>query len=66
MLKTSPDRPVDPLLHHILQLASAAAQGLGIDFFVGGALARDLMLWHVHGHRRPLEIECCRASSAVE
>lgn len=49
MLKTSPDRPVDPLLLDILQSASAAAQSLDIDFFVGGALARDLMLWHVHG-----------------
>ena len=49
MLRTSPDRPVDPLLQDILQWASRAAQSLGIDFFVGGALARDLMLWHVHG-----------------
>ncbi|CAN7592311.1 nucleotidyl transferase AbiEii/AbiGii toxin family protein [Acidovorax sp. LjRoot129] len=49
MLKTSPDRPVDPLLRDILQLASTAARSLHIDFFVGGALARDLMLWHVHG-----------------
>lgn len=49
MLKTSPDRPVDPLLRDILQLASDAAHSLHTDFFVGGALARDLMLWHVHG-----------------
>ncbi|KQO15589.1 nucleotidyl transferase AbiEii/AbiGii toxin family protein [Acidovorax sp. Leaf78] len=49
MLKISPDRPIDPLLRDILQQASAAAHSLGIDFFVGGALARDLMLWHVHG-----------------
>lgn len=62
MLKTSPDRPVDPLLHHILLLASAAAQGLGIDFFVGGALARDLMLWHVHGQhtgRATRDVDLC-------
>lgn len=49
MLKIAPERPVDPLLRDILQQASTAAHSLGIDFFVGGALARDLMLWHVHG-----------------
>ncbi|MFN4118615.1 nucleotidyl transferase AbiEii/AbiGii toxin family protein [Acidovorax sp.] len=51
MLQTAPDRPVDPLLLAILQRASEAAHSLGIDFFVGGALARDLVLWHVHGQR---------------
>lgn len=49
MLKIAPERPVDLLLREILQQASTAAHSLGIDFFVGGALARDLMLWHVHG-----------------
>lgn len=51
MLQTATDRPVDPLLLAILQRASEAAHSLGIAFFVGGALARDLVLWHVHGQR---------------
>jgi predicted nucleotidyltransferase len=43
------DRPVDSLLLDILRLADGAARELGIDYFVGGALARDLILLHVFG-----------------
>lgn len=44
-----PDRPVDPLLLGILRRVDGAARALGIDYFVGGALARDLLLLHVFG-----------------
>ena len=44
-----PDRPVDSVLLDILRRADAAARELGIDYFVGGALARDLILQHVFG-----------------
>lgn len=44
-----PDRPVDSLLLDMLRRADNAARELGIDYFVGGALARDLILQHVFG-----------------
>ena len=43
------DRPVDPDLLAILRQTHAAARELEIDYFVGGALARDLILLHVYG-----------------
>jgi predicted nucleotidyltransferase len=42
-----PARPVDPLVLDILRRVDAATRELGIDYFVGGALARDLILLHV-------------------
>jgi predicted nucleotidyltransferase len=47
MLFTRPDKPVDAWLLDILRRVDAAMRELGIDYFVGGALARDLILWHV-------------------
>lgn len=44
-----PDRPVDSLIIDILSHVDAALRGLGIDYFVAGALARDLILLHVFG-----------------
>ena len=49
MLRVLAERPIDPGLHAILAHAKAATQALGIDVFVGGAMARDIMLTHVHG-----------------
>lgn len=43
------DRPVDALLLDILRRVDAVARDLGIEYFVGGALARDLILLHVFG-----------------
>lgn len=43
------DRPVDATLHAILVRAHAATALLGIGMFVGGAMARDILLSHVHG-----------------
>ena len=48
-LSTRPDRPVDPLLIDILRRIEVVAREQGIDYFVGGALARDLILLHVFG-----------------
>ncbi len=48
-LSTRPDRPVDPLLIDILRRVDVVAREQGIDYFVGGALARDLILLHVFG-----------------
>lgn len=48
-LTVRPDRPVDSLLLYMLRRADAATRELGIDYFVGGALARDLILQHVFG-----------------
>ncbi|KRC21992.1 hypothetical protein ASE31_22615 [Acidovorax sp. Root217] len=49
MLRVRADRPIDRGLHAILVHAKAATQALGIDVFVGGAMARDIMLTHVYG-----------------
>lgn len=49
MLEVLADRPIEPGLHAILAHAKAATQALGIGMFVGGAMARDIMLTHVHG-----------------
>lgn len=48
-LSARPDRPVDRLLIDILRRVDAVAREQGIDYFVGGALARDLILLHVFG-----------------
>lgn len=48
-LSARPDCPVDPLLIDILRRVDVVAREQGIDYFVGGALARDLILLHVFG-----------------
>lgn len=48
-LSVPPDRPVDPLLLDILRRVDAVAREQDIDYFIGGALARDLILQHVFG-----------------
>ncbi|MBI5329678.1 MAG: nucleotidyl transferase AbiEii/AbiGii toxin family protein [Betaproteobacteria bacterium] len=48
-LSIRPDLPVEPRLLDILRRVDAVARGQGIDYFVGGALARDLILLHVFG-----------------
>lgn len=49
MHEIHPDRPIDATLHAILLRAHAATALLGIGMFVGGAMARDILLSHVHG-----------------
>lgn len=48
-LRARSDRPVEPRLLDILRQVDVAAREHGIDYFVGGALARDLILLHVFG-----------------
>lgn len=48
-LSARPDRRVDPLLIDILRRVDGLVREQGIDYFVGGALARDLILLHVFG-----------------
>jgi predicted nucleotidyltransferase len=48
-ISVRPDRPVAPSLLEILRRVDAAAREQGIEYFVGGALARDLILLHVFG-----------------
>ncbi|MFB3906158.1 MAG: hypothetical protein ACE15E_22150 [Acidobacteriota bacterium] len=40
---------IDPLTMEILSLVYDAAKRLGVDFFVVGATARDLILHYVYG-----------------
>lgn len=49
MLKRLPDRDIDPILRAILEQARNATDALEIPFFVGGAMARDIILTHVFG-----------------
>jgi predicted nucleotidyltransferase len=54
----------------ILRHAAEAAEAAGIDYFVGGALARDLLLFHVFGERttratRDVDLMVCVESWAA-
>jgi predicted nucleotidyltransferase len=46
------ERPVDQITREILRHAAKATQTVRITYFVGGALARDLLLYHVFGMPR--------------
>jgi len=50
-LKIRPDLPIDSVMVDMLLLASDAAAALNITMFVGGAMARDLLLRHVFGQQ---------------
>lgn len=60
MLNRLPDRDIYPTLRAILEEARNATDALGIPFFVGGAMARDIILTHVFGQ------EAKRATSDVD
>lgn len=47
MLKVLPHRPIDASLKQILQQVCQATAALNLEFFVGGAMARDILLTHV-------------------
>lgn len=49
MLEVGSERPIDQFLLEILQHAHQAATEQSIEYFVGGALARDILLHHVFG-----------------
>jgi predicted nucleotidyltransferase len=49
MLSVAPDRPVDPLAIAILRQVDPVARALGVEYFVTGATARDILLVGVFG-----------------
>lgn len=62
ILLVQPDYPVDAILCALLSRAYEAAASLGIDVFVGGATARDIMLTHVHARpprRATRDVDLC-------
>lgn len=51
MLKVRSDRPVDALLQQILRQVCNVAAVSGMEFFVGEAMARDILLTQVFGQK---------------
>lgn len=49
MLSVAPERPVAPIALDVLTLVDRVARDIGLDYFVTGAMARDLLLYHVFG-----------------
>ena len=49
MLEVLPGRPIDSMLREVLTRALRVTGELGVDCFVGGAMARDILLTHVLG-----------------
>jgi predicted nucleotidyltransferase len=49
MLSVAPDRPVAPVALDVLKLVDRVARDVGLDYFVTGAMARDILLYHVFG-----------------
>lgn len=43
------DRPLDPLAVSLLRHVNDAARDGSLDWFIGGATARDIVLTHLHG-----------------
>ena len=49
MLSVAPERPLAQLTLEVLTLVERLAHGLGLEYFVAGATARDILLYHVFG-----------------
>ncbi len=49
MLSVGSDRPVDPLTVAASRAIDEAARALNLPYFMAGAMARDILLTHVHG-----------------
>lgn len=49
MLYAKPDRPVDPLTVTVLRAVDANMRALQKRYFLCGAMAREILLQHVHG-----------------
>jgi predicted nucleotidyltransferase len=49
-LSISPERPLDPTTLTILELIDRLLRKAQIPYMLVGATARDLLLYHVHGH----------------
>lgn len=48
MLSVRPERPVDPLTIAVIRAFDAAARALNLQYFLAGAMARDILLTHVN------------------
>jgi len=48
-LSVTRERPVAPIALDVLTLVDRVARELGLDYFVTGAMARDVILYHVFG-----------------
>lgn len=53
MLQVDPTRPLDPLTSAVLGDFHGVATDQGVPYFVCGAMARDILAWHVHGVPAP-------------
>lgn len=49
MLSVRPDRQIDPLTLAIMREVHTVVEELGLTYFICGAMARDILLLHVHG-----------------
>lgn len=49
MLSVRPERPIAPLAIAVMREVDAVMRELGLEYFLCGAMARDLLLTHVHG-----------------
>lgn len=49
MLSVAPERPVPPIALDVLTLVDRVARDAGLDYFLTGAMARDILLYHVFG-----------------
>ena len=49
MLTVDPQRLVDPLTVKVLAMIGATAERNAVPYFVCGAMARDILIWHVYG-----------------
>jgi predicted nucleotidyltransferase len=49
MLSVAGERPVAPVALDVLTLVDRVARDIGLGYFVTGAMARDLLLYHVFG-----------------
>jgi predicted nucleotidyltransferase len=60
MFSVAPERPLAPLTLEVLTLVDRLAHDLPLEYFVAGATARDILLYHVFG------IEIGRATLDVD
>jgi predicted nucleotidyltransferase len=49
MLSIRPDQPINPLILAVMREVNEVAHKLGLEYFVAGAMARDILLTNVFG-----------------
>lgn len=63
MLAVPPDRRPDPGLLEVLRQVDRVAQALMLDYFVVGAMARDILLTGVFGLSADRGTRCARRAA---